>query len=81
MQLDRSKDMSVHVSTCTSGSCDADKTCVILRFVAKMIDQYLEQRINIKCSVKFGKLSVETKCGASNMIPRANDKVCNVNSR
>jgi hypothetical protein len=37
----------------------ANKTCVFLRLVAKMSDWFLEQRINIKFCVKFGKNATE----------------------
>jgi hypothetical protein len=54
VRLDRSKQMCVHVVTCTNynlnacGSCGADKTRVFLRLVAEMNDRFLEQRINNK---------------------------------
>jgi hypothetical protein len=37
------------------GSCGADKTCVFLRHVAKMILRFLKQRTNITFCVKLGK--------------------------
>jgi hypothetical protein len=43
-----------------------------------MSDRFLEQRINIKFCVTS---SLEIKHGAFNVIPKANDKVCNANSR
>jgi hypothetical protein len=65
MRLDRSKDMSVHVSTCTvtisthyreiCRNSGADKNCVFLRLVAKMSDRFLEHRISITFCVKLGK--------------------------
>jgi hypothetical protein len=78
MRLDRSKDVSVHVSTCTGydfnpltrqlcGSGGADKTCVFLRLVVKMSDRFLEQRINIKFCVKLGNNS----SGTSTMLSEA----------
>jgi len=64
MRLDRSKDMFVHVSICTScnfnapmplcGGFGADKTCIFLRLVAKMSDRLLEQRFNNKFCVNLG---------------------------
>jgi hypothetical protein len=59
----------------------ADKTCVFLSLVAKMSDRFLEQPINIKFCVKIGKLSLEKKHGAFNMIPKINDKFYNGNNR
>jgi hypothetical protein len=55
MQLDRSKDMSVHVSTCIGydfnalmrqlfGSCEARKTCVFLRLIAEMSDLFFRTK-------------------------------------
>jgi hypothetical protein len=38
-----------------------------------MCDQFIEQRFDIKFCVK---LSLETKHGALNMIPKANNEVC-----
>jgi hypothetical protein len=43
MRFDRSKDMSVHVTTCTSYDFNADKTHVFVRPVAKMGDLFSEQ--------------------------------------
>jgi hypothetical protein len=69
-RLDRSVDMSVHVSTCTSydlialtsvfGSCGADKTCVFLHLVTQMSDRVLEQRISVKFCVKLWKNATYT---------------------
>jgi len=63
MRLDRSKDMSVHVSTCTSydlnelmpASWKVWRCGVFLCLVAKMSDRFLEKRINIIFCVKLGK--------------------------
>jgi len=63
--------MSVQVSTCTRydpsaltlqlyGNCGADKTCVFLSLVAKMINRFLEQRISIKFRVKLGNNASDT---------------------
>jgi hypothetical protein len=41
------------------GSCGAHKTCVF-RLVAKISDQFSEQRINIKFCVKLGKNPSDT---------------------
>jgi len=41
-------------------SCDADKTCLFLRLVAKMSDRFPEQRIDIKYCVKLGKNASDT---------------------
>jgi hypothetical protein len=71
MQYDRSKDMSVHVLTCTSYDfvalmpvvcklCGSDKMHVFLRLVTKMSDRFLEQRMNTKFCVKLGKNANET---------------------
>jgi len=64
MRLDHSKDMSVHVSTCTSYDFNAVNTSfmevtalikrVFLCLVAKMNDQSLEERIGIKFLIKLG---------------------------
>jgi len=37
------------------GSCDADKTRVLLTFIAKISDRYLEQRIDITFCVNLRK--------------------------
>jgi hypothetical protein len=70
MRLDRSKDVSVRVSTCTTYDfnaftpdvwrCGADKTCVFLRLVAKMSHRFLEHWTNIKFCVKLGKNASDT---------------------
>jgi hypothetical protein len=43
-----------------------------------MSDRFLEEQIDIKLCMR---LSLEVKRGAFSMIPKANDKVCNGNSR
>jgi hypothetical protein len=63
MQLDRSEDMSEHVSTCISYDVFAwtPVACklwcwlrrVFLRLVAKISDPFLEKQINIKSPVKY----------------------------
>jgi hypothetical protein len=65
MRFDRGRYMSVHVSACTSydfkaltpvmWKCVADKVYAFLRFVAKMSDQFLDQRINAEFCIKLGK--------------------------
>jgi hypothetical protein len=64
VRLDRSKDMSAHVLTCTNYNFNALapvawkfwcwQTCVFLHLVGKMSDRFLEQWINIKFFVKLG---------------------------
>jgi len=56
MQLWYSKDMSVHVLTCTScAEVVAVIQCVFVCLVTKMSDWFLEQQINIKLCVKLQK--------------------------
>jgi hypothetical protein len=66
MRLDRSKDMSVHVSTCIkriNASC-VETVALIRRvsprLVVKMSDRVLVQGINIKLCVKLGKNASDT---------------------
>jgi hypothetical protein len=42
------------------GSCGVDNTCEFLHLVAEISDLFLEQRINIKFCVKFGKNASDT---------------------
>jgi hypothetical protein len=70
MRLDRSKDVTVHVLICTScnfsalmtvcGSFSPNKTYPFLGLVAKMSDQFLEQRNNVKFCVKIGNNANDT---------------------
>jgi uncharacterized metal-binding protein len=69
MRLDGSKDMSVHVSACTSYDCNTSMPVVevrelvsrvFLRLVAKMEARFSEQRINIKFCVKLGNNASDT---------------------
>jgi hypothetical protein len=59
MRLDHSKDMFVHVPTCTSSDFNPLTPvvmlirCVFLHLVTKLSDGFLEQRINIKFCVKL----------------------------
>jgi len=60
---DLTEDTPVHISTCTSYDFNALMPsmwnlwcwCVCLHLVTKMSDQILDQQINIKLCVKFGK--------------------------
>jgi hypothetical protein len=63
----RSKDMSVHVSTCIAYNFNVSATEVValirrvfLSLVGKMSVRFLEQRINIKFCVKLGKNASDT---------------------
>jgi len=69
MQLDRTKDMSLHVSTCTSYYFNTlmPVVCklwrwydVFLHFITKISYQFLEQQINIKFWMKLGKNANDT---------------------
>jgi hypothetical protein len=42
------------------GNCGAGKASVLLRLVTKRNDRFLEQRINVKFCVKFGKNASDT---------------------
>jgi hypothetical protein len=61
MQLDCSKDMSVHVSVCTSYNFNALTPVValirrvLLHLIAKMSDWFLEQGIDTRFCMKFGR--------------------------
>jgi len=62
MQLECSKDMSVHVSACTRYNLNTlmvlmvlIKVCVFLCLITKVSNQFLEQQINIKFCVNLGK--------------------------
>jgi hypothetical protein len=48
---------------------------VFVCFIAKISDWFLQQWTNIKFCVKLGKLLLEMKYGAFNMMLKANSKV------
>jgi hypothetical protein len=64
VRLGRSKDVSVHVSTCTSYNFKAltqvmwKLWCVFLCLIPKVGDRFLEIRINIKFCLKIRKESM-----------------------
>jgi hypothetical protein len=67
--LDRSKDVSVYVSTCISYDFNAltsvasDKTRIFVRLVAEMSGRFLERQMNIKFCVKLGQNANNTLRG------------------
>jgi hypothetical protein len=81
MRLDRSKDMSVHISTCTSYdfqriiASSVEVVALIRRECFCLVAKASEIRKECK------KLSVKMEDGGINMIPEANDKSCDGNSR
>jgi hypothetical protein len=52
----------------------AGNTCLFLRLVAELSDRFMDQPMNIKFCVN---ISLEMKHDAFNMMPKANDKICN----
>jgi hypothetical protein len=61
-RLDHSKDMSVHVLTCTNynfNACGAGKKCLYV-LVQKMSDGFLEKGINMRFCVELGKNESDT---------------------